>query len=1002
MKLPACYKKFALLGLALGSFFAINASAVTPVPRITAPIQPIPPILTAPEARIPIRLDVVNIVTEINGSQAHTVVELKFYNPNDRVLEGQLEFPLGADQSVTGFALDINGKLRPAVVVDKARGQQVFEDVTRARVDPALLEVTRGNHYRLRLYPLPAKGTRTVQLTLDQVLSSKTIAGKPTFIPYSLPLHFGQSIGNFDAKIKINGVRANRIQLDTLLGGAAEGVQKLDDDSNTIVQLKKRDFSPGKNRLELQLPVSAQINSTYQRWQDKTYFYAELPMAASTAPRPAPKQLAILWDASGSGANRDHGRELAVLDAYFAAVPNLNVQLIVVRDKAEPALTFAVHQGNWQELRKTLDNLAYDGASNSAGFVLPENADFGLVFSDGIMNYGNQPLSDSKVPLYALLASTSADQPALRAMAENSGGQLLNLLQLDAPQTVKALRTQSLHLLAMQSVDATQLVSASVFPEQGRLRIAGVMQASTANVMLNLQTAQGQAMQKEVVLSFQPQKQQGSMAARRWADLQLARLQQQTDFKRAEIRRLGSEFSIATAETSLIVLDAVQDYVRYEITPPAELRADYEQLLAQKAKDSRAEQQAHLDKILARFTEKQAWWNKDFPKTNPPLPPASSDTVARPARSIGMAAPVMPAPMVEPRMVPPPSPALALAPPMLATEAPGNVTERVRTGAKGLAAASAQTNSVASINMKKWEPDAPYYRRLQAASVADMYRIYLDERPAYVNSSAFFLDAADLFIDRGQIGLGLRILSNLAEMQLENRHILRLLAYRLIQAKQPQLAIPVLQTVQRLSPEEPQSYRDLGLAYAEAGQPQAAIDQLWQVVRRPWHDRFPDIELIALAEMNAIIARQPAAQKLDTSRMDTRFLRNLPLDLRSVMTWDADNTDIDLWVTDPNGEKTYYARPLSYQGGRMSRDFTGGYGPEEFSLRTAKPGKYRVEAQFFGHRQQLVAAATTLMLRLSTGFGTDGQKDSMVVLRLNGQKDVVLVGEFEIVAPAGR
>lgn len=998
MKLPACYKKFALLGLALSSFFAINAMAVTPVPRI---IPPIPPILTAPEARIPVRLDAVNIVTEINGSLAHTVVELRFYNPNERVLEGQLEFPLDAGQSVSGFALDINGKLRPAVVVDKARGQQVFEDVTRARVDPALLEVTRGNHYRLRLYPLPAKGTRTVQLTLEQVLISQTIAGKPAFLPYTLPLQFGQSIGNFDAKIKINGVRANRVQLDTLLGGAAEGVQKLDDDSNTIVQLKKRDFSPGKNRLELQLPVSAQISSTYQRWQDKTYFYAEVPLAASTAARPAPKQLAILWDASGSGANRDHGRELAALDAYFAAVQNLNVQLIVVRDKAEPALAFAVHQGNWQDLRRTLDNLAYDGASNSAGFVLPENADFGLVFSDGIMNYGNQPLPDSKVPVYALLASTSADQPALRAMAENSGGQLLNLLQLDAPQAVKALRTQSLHLLAMQSVDATQLVSASVFPEQGRLRIAGVMQASTAKVMLNLQTAQGQTMQKEVVLSFQPQKLQGSIAARRWADLQLARLQQQTDFKRAEIRRLGREFSIVTAETSLIVLDAVQDYVRYEITPPEELRADYEQLLAQKAKDSSGEQQAHLDKILARFSEKQAWWNRDFPKTNRPQPPVSSDTVARPARSVGMAAPVMPAPMVEPRMVPPPSPALALAPPMMTAEAPRNLTERVRTGVKGLDA-SGQTSSVASITMKKWEPDAPYYRRLQAASVADMYRIYLDERPAYVNSSAFFLDAADLFMDRGQTGLGLRILSNLAEMQLENRHILRLLAYRLIQAKQPQLAIPVLQTVQRLSPEEPQSYRDLGLAYAEAGQPQAAIDQLWQVVRRPWHDRFPDIELIALAEMNAIIARQPATQKLDTSRMDTRFLRNLPLDLRAVMTWDADNTDIDLWVTDPNGEKTYYASPLSYQGGRMSRDFTGGYGPEEFSLRTAKPGKYRVEAQFFGHRQQLVAAATTLMLRLSTGFGTANQKDNMVVLRLNGQKDVVLVGEFEIVAPAGR
>ena len=123
---------------------------------------------------------------------------------------------------------------------------------------------------------------------------------------------------------------------------------------------------------------------------------------------------------------------------------------------------------------------------------------------------------------------------------------------------------------------------------------------------------------------------------------------------------------------------------------------------------------------------------------------------------------------------------------------------------------------------------------------------------------------------------------------------------------------------------------------------------------------------------------------------------NLPLDLRVVLSWDADNTDIDLWVTDPNGEKAYYGNRLTYQGGRMSQDFTGGYGPEEFSLRTAKPGRYKVEAQFYGNRQQIVAGATTLQLRLATRFGTPEEADKTVTLRLKGQSEVVLVGEFEV------
>lgn len=182
------------------------------------------------------------------------------------------------------------------------------------------------------------------------------------------------------------------------------------------------------------------------------------------------------------------------------------------------------------------------------------------------------------------------------------------------------------------------------------------------------------------------------------------------------------------------------------------------------------------------------------------------------------------------------------------------------------------------------------------------------------------------------------------------------------------------------------------------------MDALWQVVSRPWHGRFPGVELIALTELNAVVARHAASSEklppLDLGMIDSKLLQHLPLDLRAVLTWDADNTDIDLWVSDPNGEATYYARPLSYQGGRMSADFVGGYGPEEFSLKSAKPGTYTVQAHFYGHRQQVVSSATTLMLRLTLGFGTPAQIDKDVILRLKGQGDKVLVGTFEIPAKA--
>jgi len=262
----------------------------------------------------------------------------------------------------------------------------------------------------------------------------------------------------------------------------------------------------------------------------------------------------------------------------------------------------------------------------------------------------------------------------------------------------------------------------------------------------------------------------------------------------------------------------------------------------------------------------------------------------------------------------------------------------------------------------------------------------------------FFLDAAEFFLSQGRRAEGLRALSNLAELDLQNRQILRLLAYRLQQAGEVELALPIFERVLELAPNEPQSHRDLGLALAEAGQAQRAVERLYTVATGSWSTRFADVELIALQEMNAVVDRSAReGRPVDVSAIDARLLRNLPVDVRVVLSWDADNTDVDLHVIDPNGDEVFYGRSLSHQGGTITRDATGGYGPEEFLLKEGKPGKDRVEAQFFGHRQQVLTTSTGLMLWLSSGFASAAQKDERTTFRVRSSGgERVVVGEFEV------
>lgn len=972
--LPGVLAAFTLLSASFGLLAQTQSQNQRPLP------EPAPRMVVS-NARLPVRLESVDVRAEVIGHAVSTRVELVFRNPNDRVLEGELQFPLREGQLVTGFALDINGELRPAVPVEKAKGQQVFEDVIRARVDPALLEVTQGNNYKLRVYPLPAQGTRRVVLNIAQTLGRSA--------RLELPLQFAESVPRLDVEVKV--ADANASALSAHAPGLPPQAFTRTQLANGWAQLSlhQSDFA-GAQGLSITLPERQQPLVATQTAGAQTYFYAEVPVQARTAPRAAPRRIALLWDASGSGAKRDHGREFALLDAYFRSLRSAEITLRVGRDVAEPPQRFSVKDGRWDELRRVLDGLAYDGATNLPALMSPEGADLALLFTDGLSNWGpTGVMAPSSVPLYAVSAAAGVDATRLRLYAERSGGEWLDLGSITTADATRALQTRKQRLLRMQSNNARQLVSASPYAADGHLVLAGVTSETgtdtRAEITLEFESPHGRIERQQVVVVPRGS---ATQVAQRWASLRVAELEAEYDDKRGEIRRVGKAFGLVTRETSLIVLDAVADYARFEIEPPSTLRAEYERLMAQLGQRAKLARASHIDRVVGRFAEQQAWWDKVFPKDNPH--PQSQEQDKRSANG-GVAGS-----MLRQDLAPPPrsmAPAPVLAESVARERSSSDMALRKAKSANDEASGPAP----ATIQLTPWAPDTPYARRLRAAAPEAVYQRYLDERPDFVNSTAFFLDAADVLFSKGRPELALRVLSNLAEMDLENRHILRVLGYRLVQAQQARLAIPVFKTVQRLSPNEPQSYRDLGLAQAEAGLWQDSADQLWQVVSRPWDARFPDVDMMALAEMNSVIDRATrSGLPVQTDAYDKRLLRHLPLDLRITLAWDADNTDIDLWVIDPNGEKAYYGHRFSYQGGRVSHDVTGGYGPEEFALKVAKPGKYTVQAQFYGHRQQVVAPATTLMLRLTTGFGRADQKDEMVTLRLAGQSDMVTVGTFEV------
>ncbi len=310
----------------------------------------------------------------------------------------------------------------------------------------------------------------------------------------------------------------------------------------------------------------------------------------------------------------------------------------------------------------------------------------------------------------------------------------------------------------------------------------------------------------------------------------------------------------------------------------------------------------------------------------------------------------------------------------------------------------------AEIVLKPRDPKAPYLKAIRGAPARRQYDVYMDLRERHAATPAFFLDCAHHFRKAGRRGLALRILSNLAELELENPALLRVLGHQLARTGELDLAVTVFGRVARLRPEEPQSFRDLGLVLARRADShkrsrdkrradyRRALELLAKVVMGKW-ERFDEIELIALTELNDIL---PRARRLgvDKAPLDRRLLKPLTMDIRIVMSWDTDMTDMDLHVVEPSGEEAYYSNNRTRIGGLVSRDFTQGYGPEVYLIRRAMKGRYKVRTKFFGSSAAKLTGAVTLQLDIYTNYGRPDQKRRSVTLRLSEKKETFTVAEL--------
>ena len=999
-----------------------------------------PPSLVVTDAGqlIPMLIDSLEVNVVIRGLLSETAMTMVFRNPHNRVLEGELVFPLPHGATVNGYGLDVGGQLVEGVVVEKHQARIVFEKEVRkeAVIDPGLVEHARGNSFRTRVYPIPARGTRTVMVRYVSELIGSSAA--PVYL---LPLRFDQPVGRFDLKAEVvRGTHRPTVSSDL----SNFEFSKWED--RWVAKTSMTDAALTRD-LRIALPQTPDlvVSVEHDGPEDIVFAIHHQPDASKRVAHRIvqPKRVHLWWDASMSHGQEEIKTELEFLRKLLAHWHNLTLDITAFRDQPGELRSFHIQEGKTSAVELFLKELSYDGGTDLADIKLDRSLgrqtyDLHLLVSDGIGTIGKVPATP-EIPVFTLTASGVADHMLLKHLADTSGGAHLNLGVMTNEMALELVGLEPFSLLGVDynPEEVTELYPETRRPVTGRVHSSGKLIAEEATVVLRYGYGSTEVSRREVRLRRSDASDTG-LVPRFWAQQKMTAMKMAPDFDRDQLLALGHRYGIVTSETSLLVLETLEQYLEYGIEPPQSRPELKRRWLASTKRQKTLENGQTTRQFRTVFDLWQArkhWWQTDFSRWHKhqsmwklgELSPAlrkllslgngSGNTSSEQLRRTEEAE-IQERAVSRQRLSRNLDPELnvqySLAPStglrIISEDSTVARTESVNFEVSRVT--DTNTIDTETITLTPWDPKIPYMANLKSAVKSGRaYQVYLDQRAGFGNSPAYFLDCAVFFQNQNQPQLARRVLTSILELGLDQPDLLRVVGYRLIDVGDLDIAIQLFKDVLEMRPEEPQSYRDLAdvlalrwedATWRLAHQQQAdfdisyAMSLLHQVVLGKWDRRLQEIQVTALMELNRLLAKVdrllPEEQKrILQPGLDPSLIGVLDVGLRIVLSWDSDLTDIDLWVIEPTGNKVFYKEPLSIIGGLLSRDFTLGYGPEEYLLKEPIPGNYKIRARYFEASQRKLLGPVTAKAVIFTNWARPDEKRQELTFRLDQ------IGQFESV-----
>jgi Ca-activated chloride channel family protein len=277
-------------------FLATVLPAITPV-RAAADGLIIPrprPGETVP----PLSVKYHRVSVEIRDQLARTSIDEVFVNDHDRDIEGTFIFPLPKGAAVSEFAMFVGGERIQGEVLDSREAGRVYEDIVRRLRDPALLEYVGRDMFRARVFPIPARGEKRIQLSYAEVLKSER-----GFVRYLYPLNTERFSLRPVEEVAISVGIDSRVPLANVYSPTHRVSVRKETPNRATLGFEERNVKPDKDFV-VYYSVSADDVGlsllTYRESGEAYFLLLAAPRYVGEREKTLDKNLILVLDSSGS------------------------------------------------------------------------------------------------------------------------------------------------------------------------------------------------------------------------------------------------------------------------------------------------------------------------------------------------------------------------------------------------------------------------------------------------------------------------------------------------------------------------------------------------------------------------------------------------------------------------------------------------------------------------------------------------------------------------------